>query len=256
MKKKGNKKSNVRSVMLCDNMDFLIHEEYRLLRTNIKYSLIDDKEYHVIGVTSSVQGEAKTTAAINLAYTLAENGEKVCLIEGDMRLPTFRKKMDLESHNGLSEFLTGQKPINDVIETIKYEKCAFGCIQSGSLPPNPAELLSSSRIDRLLETLGKVFNYIIVDLPPVTMVSDAVIFGGKIDGVIMVVAQPVCTKRMLKEAIRQLKIGHIKVIGFVRTMTGKHSFGYSRYGRKCHGYQYEKYEYSTPPANKSIEDKV
>lgn len=253
MKKQASKKSDVHSVMLCDKMDFVMHEEYRLLRTNIKYSLTDDKEYHVIGVTSAVKGEAKTTTAINLAYTLAENGEKVCLIEGDMRLPTFRKKMNIESHAGLSEFLTGQKSIDDVVEMVKYQKCDFACIQAGTLPPNPSELLSSPRIDKVFETLGKTFTYIIVDLPPVTMVSDAVVVGGKIDGVIMVVSQPICTKRLLKEAMRQLTITHIKVIGFVRTLTTEHGFGYSRYGRKRHGYQYAKYEYSIPPENKNIE---
>ncbi len=255
MKKQVKAKNNVPQLMIGDDLDFILHEEYRLLRTNIKYSLTDEKECHIIGVTSSIKGEAKTTTSINLAYTLAENGEKVCLVEGDMRLPTFRKKMKLTSHVGLSEFLTGQAPANDIVESVRFKKCAFSCIQAGALPPNPSELLSSQRMDKLLEALGKTFTYVIVDLPPVTMVSDAVVVGGKLDGVVMVVAQPICTKRLLKESMRQLMLARIKVLGFVRTFTTDHGFGYSKYGRKHykykHGYQYAKYEYSTPPEKES-----
>lgn len=252
---KKSKKSAITKVKLCDELDFVLHEEYRLLRTNIKYSLTDEKECHIIGVTSSVKGEAKTTTAINLAYTLAENGEKVCLIEADMRIPTVRKKINLESHVGLSEFLTGQAPANDIVELIEFKECAFSCIQAGALPPNPSELLSSQRMNKLIEALEKDYTYVIVDLPPVTMVSDAVVLGSKMDGVIMAVAQPICTKRLLKESMRQLMLARIKVIGFVRTFVSEHSFGYSKYGGKKYKYhkndQYAKYEYSTPPENKT-----
>ncbi len=236
MKKQQTGKTDPHKAVLGDSMDFLMHEEYRLLRTNIKYSLTDDKEYHVIGITSSVKGEGKTTTAINLAYTFAENGEKVCLIEGDMRLPTMKTKLNLEPHKGLSEFLTGQASLNDTVEKVNFEKCSFCCIQAGTLPPNPPELLSTARAGKMLEALGKAFTYIIIDLPPVTMVSDALVMGDKLDGVIMVVAQPICTKSVLKEAMRKLSVARIKVIGFVRNLTGEHSGRYTKYKGRTYEY--------------------
>ncbi len=242
-------KINDKKRMLCDDLDFILHEEYRLLRTNIKYSLSDGKKSHCIGITSSIKGEAKTTAAINLAYTIAENGEKVCLLEADMRLPTVKKKLELEPCVGLSEYLTSQAELKDVLQELTFKKSAFSCIQAGALPPNPAELLSSSKMEELLEALSKEFTYVIVDLPPVAMVSDALVVGSKIDGMLMAVAQPICTKKLLKESMRQLLLARIKVLGFVRTLTSENTFD-SKYGRKHkyhHGYQYAKYEYSREP---------
>lgn len=117
------KKPKSNKVMICDNLDFILHEEYRLLRTNIKFSLSDEAKCYVIGVTSSVKGEAKTTTAINLAYTLAENEEKVCLIEADMRLPTFAKKNEYSGLHRIvrifnrSGFCTGYIK-NSVLQTV------------------------------------------------------------------------------------------------------------------------------------------
>ncbi len=239
----SNKTKNQKNkIMLCDNLDFVLHEEYRLLRTNIKFSLSDDADCHCIGVTSSVKGEAKTTTAINLAYTLAENGEKVCLVEADMRLPTLAKKLNIDVFEGLSEYLTGQATANDVLKSISFKKCSMHFIQAGTLPPNPAELLSSPRVEKLLKALKEAFTYVIIDLPPVTMVSDAIILGAKLDGVVLTVAQPICTKKLLNETMRQLSIGRIKLLGFVRTLTTDHGFGYSKYGK--HKYKYQSgYEY-------------
>ena len=231
------KKPKSNKVMICDNLDFILHEEYRLLRTNIKFSLSDEAKCYAIGVTSSVKGEAKTTTAINLAYTLAENEEKVCLLEADMRLPTFAKKMNIPVCTGLSEYLTGQASAQDILKTLSCKQCKMSIIQAGTIPPNPAELLSSARMAKLLETLSDVFTYIIVDLPPLTMVSDALILGEKLDGIVMVVAQPICTKKILKESMRQLMLSHIKILGFVRTFTTNHGFGYSKYGKKKYKYQ-------------------
>ncbi len=228
-------------VPLFDSMDFVLHEEYRLLRTNIKYSLTDDKKSHVIGVTSSTKGEAKSTTAINLAYTLAENGEKVCLIEGDMRLPTFIKKMHLEPHVGLSELLTSQAKVADAVEIKKFDGFELAYIQAGKIPPNPSELLSSKKLDKILAELSETYTYIIFDLPPVTIVSDAVVVGDRLDGVIMVVSQSVCTKRLLDEAMRQLTMSRIRILGFVRTLANEQGFSF-KYGKSSYRghYQYGK----------------
>ncbi len=256
-KKKNSKNTKAPVTMLCDDLDFVLHEEYRLLRTNIKYSLTDGKACHCIGVTSSVKGEAKTSTAINLAYTLAENGEKVCLLEADMRIPTVRKKLNLEPHVGLSEYLTAQVSAVEIVEGVQFSKCVLPLIQAGAVPPNPAELLSSGRMDSLLKSLSKVFTYIIVDLPPADVVSDAAIVGSKLDGVLMVVAQPICTKRLLKESMKKLAIARVKVLGFVRTFVSETGFGYSKYTKKNYkrakNYQYNGYAYAAQQINQTHE---
>ena len=227
--------------ILCDDLDFVLHEEYRMLRTNVKFSISDDKPYHCIGVTSSVKGEAKTTTAINLAYVLAENGEKVCIVEADMRLPTLKKRLNLGNHIGLSEYLTGQASGNDILEKVMFKKCSFYCVPGGTLPPNPAELLASPRFEKLLETLGKIFTYIIVDMPPVTLVSDACIAGSKLDGTIVVVSQKCSTKGLVDETMKRLQFAKIKVIGFVRTFTKGRMGKYGKYRKYGKYGKYRKY---------------
>lgn len=228
--------------VLCDDLGFVLHEEYRLLRTSLLFSLADDKKSHCIGITSSIKGEAKSTTAINLAYALAENGEKACLVEGDMRLPTLRRKMNLPAGKGLSEYLTGQAEAEDVICEATFKKCSFSYIQAGTIPPNPTELLSSARMDKLLKQLSAEYAFIIIDLPPVTVVSDALALGAKLDGMIVAVAQPICTKKLLKETMRQLSLARIRVLGFVRTITNEQDFGY-HYVKRGRHYRYHNYRY-------------
>ncbi len=232
--KRNNK--GISPVKFGDELDFTAHEAYRLLRTNLIFSFAGENKGRAIGIVSTVKGEGKTTTAINLSYVLAENGAKVCLVEADMRMPTVNKRLDIEVKSGLSELLTGQTTVEECIQTRQFKQCAFQMITAGRFPPNPAELLASTQMRELLEKLRSEYDFIIVDLPPVEIVSDPVIVGVLLDGVIIAVGQGVCKKKHLKNAMRQFNMANIRVLGFVRTFTGSESFSYrKRYRYKYYG---------------------
>ena len=140
---------NIRT-MFGPNLNFAATEAYKLLRTNIMFSLPDEGECHVIGVTSSVQSEGKSSTACNLAYALAETGNKVLLLEGDLRRPTLASKLGLAKTPGLSNLLVSKGEYHEMVQQSAVAP-NMDIITSGDIPPNPSELLSSNRMNRLME---------------------------------------------------------------------------------------------------------
>lgn len=215
------------------NLQFSATEQYKLLRTNLNFTLPADQKCAIIGVTSSMRGEGKSTTAINLSYVLAENGKRVLLIDGDLRIPSIAKKMNIKSTPGLTNLLMG------------YESQRFGdfksgildnwyIMPSGELPPNPSELLGSRRMELVLNTLAESFDYVIVDLPPVNIVSDALAISGFITGMVVVIRQDFTEKKELEQCFRQLSLSNVKVLGCVmnEAKDGKRSYGkYKKYYR-------------------------
>ena len=214
------------------NLDFTAAEQYKLLRTNLDFTLPQDEKCPVIGITSSLRGEAKSTTSINLSYVLAEKGNKVLLIDGDLRLPSVAKKMDIENETGLTELLMGKGgSISDFRSDILKN---WYILPSGKIPPNPSELLGSKRMEDLLNELKEFFDYIVIDLPPVNIVSDAISISSLITGMIVVVREEYCEKKELAHCVRQLKLSNVNVLGFVMTGT---NLGGGSYGK------YKKYKY-------------
>ena len=219
-------------------MNFAAEEAYRFLRTNIEFSLSTGQEHAVFGVTSSMKGEGKSTTSLNIAYTLADSGKRVLLLEADMRLPVLAKRLNVPSAKGLSDILAGTvQPGKAAYKLPDNENLYF--IQAGTIPPNPSELLGSERMMKLLSVLRQSFDYVVVDLPPVQMVADALVVGKKIDGLVVVVRQDYADRRLLDDTVRQIQSIDAKILGFVMTY-GKTSGGkYGKYGK------YKKYqEYS------------
>lgn len=213
---------NEQLYMIGPNLGFAGAEAYKLLRTNIQFSFSEDSssEGKVIGVTSSVPGEGKSMTILNLAYTFAESNKRVLLIEGDMRLPTLANRLRLKQTPGLSNLLVGVNSVNDAIQhfsTVKdnTERVTVDVIVSGTIPPNPSELLGSSRLEALLKVLRKYYDYIFLDQPPVTAVTDALITSDKTDGIIVVVRNNRAARSGLAETMRQLKLVNAHVLGFV-----------------------------------------
>ncbi|MCF0246515.1 MAG: CpsD/CapB family tyrosine-protein kinase [Ileibacterium sp.] len=226
---------SVQKETLADSLSFAGSEAYKQLRTNVMFSLPADKKSHVIAVTSAVAGDGKSTTAINLAYSLAQLKKKVLIIEADMRLPYMSKRLELQNAPGLSELLAGQKEANEILQTVNSE-ARFYAITAGSLPPNPAELLTSSRMKRYLNFFENTFDYIILDLPPVNLVTDAVSLAKQVDGYILVVRQDKTNLRSIKEAVEKLKIVDGKVLGFVMNdVKRKKGYGY-KYHDDYNGY--------------------
>ena len=234
------------------NLSFAAAEAYKRLRTNLMFSFPDRKKCRVIGVTSALQSEGKTTTAINIAYTMAQTGNKVLLLEGDLRLPTIAKRLGVHSKPGVSNLLAGQCTGNDVLQRSRFLD-GVHIIVAGDIPPNPAELLASPQMEQTMEAVSKIFDVIILDLPPVCVVSDALIASKLIDGMIVVARQDFCDRKAMSETIRQLKFAETRILGFVVTGSDIQKKNYKRYKKDSYdgygyGYGHEHTAAQTPRA--------
>ncbi len=239
-KKNSSFKPNDTSVALHRDLEFAAKEQYKLLRTNLKFAITDNVKCPIIGVTSSVRGEAKSTTAINLSYVLAEKGHKVLLIDGDLRLPSIAKKMEINSTPGLTDLLIGSSA--DISSWRTDINKNWYVLPSGELPPNPSELLGSKRMENVLNVLKEHFDYIILDLPPVNIVSDAMSVAHLITGMIIVFREGYTSKKEFDACMRQVKMADVNVLGYVMTDSGESSASYSKYGKNKYN-RYESYGY-------------
>ena len=223
------------------NLTFTATEQYKLLRTNLTFTIPDNIKCPIIGVTSSMRGEGKSTTAINLAYVLAESGKKVLLIDGDLRIPSVAKKMGIKSSPGLTDLLMGYESQQmSSFKTGILEN--WYVIPSGDLPPNPSELLGSRRMESILKIMSEKFDYIIVDLPPVNIVSDALAISNLITGMVIVIREDYTEKKELEACFRLLKLSNANILGCVLNEAensggtrGKYK-RYSKYYRKYYTY--------------------
>ena len=226
---------NIRT-MFGPNLNFAVTEAYKLLRTNIMFSLPEEGDCHVIGVTSSIQSEGKSSTACNLAYALAETGNKVLLLEGDLRRPTLASKMGLAKTPGISNLLVSNGEYHEAIQQCSLAP-QMDILTSGDIPPNPSELLSSNRMVRLMEQLKSDYQYIIFDLPPVAAVADALAVAKLLDGIVMVVRAGVTDQQFLSDAMRQLELVNLRILGFVYRESGSNN---PKYSNRC-TYEYGKH---------------
>lgn len=235
--------------ILGDQLSFAASEAYKLLRTNLMLTLPNGDGCQIIGVTSSVVGEGKSTTSVNLAYVLAESGKRVLMLEGDMRRPTAAQRLDLAAAPGLSNLLVGLCSGDEALQRAELHHNLY-VITAGDVPPNPSELLSSERMGLTISALAKNFDYIILDLPPVTSVSDALIMTKLVDGIVVVVRRGYCRKTVLQKTMRQLELLDAKVLGFVMTHENIHSKEYKRYGKYGGYYGYGQKEKKQSRAKK------
>ena len=234
MKKNNTTVDKKRKVIIGPDLDFASREAYNLLRTNISFAVPDIDNGKVIGVCSSAPQEGKSTTSVNLAYSLAEAGNKVLLIDGDMRRPAIADMLVIPNEPGLSEILSGNREFA-VATGIIHENMSI--LVSGHIPPNPSELISSNKMGALLDGCRSVYDYIILDLPPVLSVSDPIAASKYLDGMIVVVRHAKAKRIELFETIRQLDYAKVKILGFVYNKIGvKH--------KKYHAYTKNKYRYS------------
>lgn len=217
------------------NLGFIAAEQYKLLRANLQFTLPDEEKCRVVGVTSSVRGEGKSTTSINLAYSLAEDGKKVLLIDADMRLPSIAKKMEIQQTPGLSNILTDRtKAEIPICKSVHSEN--WYILPSGDIPPNPSELLGSKRMEKLLDTLSETFDFIVLDLPPINIVSDAMAVTSFIQGLIVVVREGYTERKELNNCMRQIQLSEIKLLGFVMNDVDNGDGSYKKYNHKRYKY--------------------
>ena len=223
---------------VCENLSFASKEAFKRLRTNLVVSFpADDTSCHLVGITSAQPGDGKSTIALNLAYSLAELGKKTLLVDADLRRASIHDKLGIERVPGLSELIKGS--INDISASVRRyasSNTQLDIIPSGEMPENPSELLNSERCARLFELLAQAYDYIVVDLPPIGAVVDAVSIAQELDGMLVVIRENACPRGLLNDCIQQLNYANATILGFVvnGAMEGsskKYQYGkYNSYG--------------------------
>ena len=207
-------------------------EAYRTLRTNIKFTVVDGSLKTLV-VSSSSPREGKTLTASNLAITEAQAGLKTLLIDGDLRKPMLHTLFGLEEKYGLSDLLIGNTQLKDIV--IKTAVDNLFIIPAGTIPPNPAELLGSKRMEEVLLKLKKEFDIVIMDSPPIFAVSDPIVLGGLSDGLLFVIMSAHTTREIATRCLQTLRYAKINVLGAVlnnvnlKNVYGSYNYYYHNY---------------------------
>ena len=247
------KRESIKDKVLSKETGFKVREAYKSLRTNVIFSL-PQEGCKKICVTSSIASEGKSTNCLNLAITFAETGAKVLIIDCDLRRPNISKLLGKKSFPGLSNVLVGLNKLDEVIEDSGYKNLDVIC--SGNIPPNPAELLGSDRMENVIEELSQKYDYIFFDTAPVNMVTDTTILAKWMSGIILVVLYNSTDKDTIEESIKQLEFVGAKILGFVLNGVVYGNNGTYNYKRKMYKYRdYGSYEKKSKPEKKKKADK-
>ncbi len=243
---------NRKSYILNENSKFYVKEAYRATRANISFSLANIEGCKIIAVTSAVAGDGKTTTSVNIAQIISQANNRVLLIDADMRKGSARRHLGLQKTNGLSSILSGMSQMVD--EVIIKTPHGFDCMTAGPTPPNPAELLASNVMSELLNLLSEHYDYIVIDTPPIAVVSDALALSKLVSGFIITVSQNESTIDEVYGAIDSLEFSEAKILGFILNkaeLGGEGSYSrysryskYGRYNRYSYKYKYYNYNYS------------
>ncbi len=247
MAKKGKKKDSsasnrflLKNAIMDPGLKFRVEEAYKSIRTNIMLSVMK-KGCKTIVVTSSVAGEGKTTTTTNLAISISQADQRVLLIDGDLRKPKVHHYFSIPNAPGLTNYLgasvnsrAAQKvDLFSIIHPTEYKNLSV--IASGSIPPNPAEILGSEPMADFLKEVAEHFDYIIIDTPPINVVSDALPVIRESDGVVVVVRSNASTHPELQKALDSLKFIDAKILGFVVNYETEKKSIYGYYGKYGYG---------------------
>lgn len=251
MSKKSGKRSKTaqtilaeRSNILSGSSSFYTREAYKALRTNVNFALADSEGCCTLLVTSALQSEGKSITALNLAISVAEDGNRVLLIDADLRRPKLGRLTEVSSNNGLSDILIHPELLDGAIYPYRMN---LDVMLAGRIPPNPSELLGSARMGKLIEALKARYDYIILDTPPVNVVTDAAVASRWVDGVLFVVRAGISERGAVAHAVEQLGYAKANLLGFIFNGVDAEATGYSKYRyKRCgyHRYGYGRYGYS------------
>ncbi|MGN0114928.1 MAG: CpsD/CapB family tyrosine-protein kinase [Acutalibacteraceae bacterium] len=221
--------------LLSDKSNFATIESYKTTRTNLMFKLLNNNDKKTVVFTSAQAHEGKTTVCINLAVTFAQAGSRVLIIDADMRCPSVHRYLKTQSSPGLSDKIGGFAEDKACVYRTVVDNLFV--MPAGSLPPNPAELLLSNRMDSFLKVFTNSFDYVFIDAPPVGVVTDAAIIGSKCDGVVFICRQRFSRKEHIRKAIDALDQVGANLFGFVfndcndsseKRYSGKYYKGYGK----------------------------
>lgn len=210
--KKGGK-SHRKLLMVGPDAPFQFVEAYKSLRTNLEF-LSASSGCKVILITSSAPEEGKSNVAINLATTMAAGGKKVVLVDGDLRKGSLSRYLHLNRNRpGISNVVANQCTLADAL--VRFKNVQFTLLPVGPLPPNPSEMLATPAVEALFKGLREYYEYVIVDTPPVSVVTDAAVMCRFADGVILVVRPGVTTTQGAQLSKKNLEAVHAHILGVV-----------------------------------------
>jgi len=221
-----------------EKLDYYGEEAYKSLRTNLQFC---GEEQKVIAITSCTPNEGKSSVAMNLCISLSEAGKKVLLVDADLRKSVLAGRVNVgKKIKGLTHFLSKQEALQDVVCITNVENLHI--IFAGPTPPNPAELLGSKTFKSLIVAVRKVYDYVIIDTPPLGSVIDSAIVADECDGAVLVIEAGVISYRFAQSVKAQLTMSNCPILGAVlnkvdRTKQSK----YGRYG-KYYGKYHGKYQ--------------
>ena len=215
------------TLKLPGSSNYFVQEALKVLRTNVQFCGQDIK---VIAITSCQENEGKSVSALHLASSLADLDKKVLLIDADMRKSVIAGRNTNAKHaSGLSEVLTAQNKLKDCLYNVTGSPLHI--LFAGKYPPNPVELLSGEYFKTLLEEARKVYDYIIIDTPPLGPVIDAAVIAPQCDGIILVMDTGHVRRRQALEVIDQLKKTGCKVLGVIMNNVKKERKTYYKKSR-------------------------
>lgn len=204
-------------------------ESFRQLRTNLQFANVAGKAKTVL-VTSALPGEGKSTTAVNLAISMAEAGQTVCLVDADLRRPMVSEYLGLDRNAGLTTALVGAIDFNHLLQP--WGEDSLTVLTSGQIPPNPSELLGSDAMKTLLARLEQTFDAVIIDAPPLLPVTDAAVLSQNVGGVVVVVGTQKVKQHDLDKALKALALVSASVLGVVLNRLpakGPDAYAYSYY---------------------------
>lgn len=239
-KKSSSPQRSKRRTLLDPNVAFQVTEAYKNLRTNLTFALATKKS-KIFAISSSLASEGKSTVACNIAITMAQTASKVLLIDCDLRKPVQHKMYKLKNNKGLSTLLGGIHSFKEVVNERVISN--LDVVTSGPIPPNPSEMLGSDNMKVLLEELSKYYDYIVLDTPPINVVTDTLTLLDSIAGIVLIAKQGQSTYDAIGEAIESIKFANGSILGVVvnnvQVVGGKYSKYNYRYKYKySYGYSY------------------
>ncbi len=234
---------NRKLIMTNSEIPFNVVENYKSMRTNLMFALSTYKN-KIVAVSSADPSEGKSVTSANMATTLAETENKVLLIDADMRKPVQHKNFRLKNKEGLSTILSGEKSFEECV--FRGTKGNLDILTSGVIPPNPSELLASDNMKALLDKVKGMYDYVILDAPPILPVTDVLGLSGSIAGVLIIVRYGRTTYNELEECAKRLELANCNHLGFVlNDISKKHSGSYYYKYRYKYRYKYDyNYKYS------------